>query len=338
MKILVVKHAALGDVIRTAYILPGLHAKYSPVQIYWLTAAGSVEALRFNPYITRILTFEGDEESLRQLTFDLVISLDDEENILHRLSAISCRKLVGAYLQQDCPTYTPDAAEWFDMGLLSRHGREVADRLKKDNSRAHHEILAAMLDIRIDRAEFYNSSVIEADVARNFDGNYFNIGLNSGAGGRWIGKQLHPDATIELIRILLRLEIDGKPVRVYLLGGKQEQERHAAITAAVAAPALFDAGTANSLLEFAAIIKQCDYLISSDSMSLHLAISQRVKNLSFYSPTSAAEIGTFGTGVKVVSLADDYCSYRRETDTSSLTALRLAGRFCDHLGLMMESR
>ncbi len=87
------------------------------------------------------------------------------------------------------------------------------------------------------------------------------------------------------------------------------------------------------ILEFAALIKNLDYLISSDSLALHLAIAQKIKNLSFYAPTSAQEIGTFGTGIKIQSTADDYCSYKKDADNTTITVERICNAFYEHLEL-----
>ncbi len=323
MKILIIKFGALGDVVRTAYILPGLHRKYNNPAVTWLTSPGSFELLRFNPYISDIATPEFRLARVCETKFDLVISLDDEADILKYIDGLKFRDLIGAYLQDGVAQYTASAAAWFDMGLISRFGKEKADALKKENKREHNQIFADMFGITINAPLFFNSPVIEEKSARLFDRNCFNIGLNSGAGARWRSKQLSLPETISLIRILLSRSIQGKRTRVYLLGGREETVRHDGIRAAVRSDWLFDAGNDNSLLEFAAVIRGCDYVISSDSLALHLAIAQNIRNLSFFAPTSAEEIGTFGTGVKLASLAPDYCCYRQDADTSTITAERI---------------
>jgi heptosyltransferase II len=45
--------------------------------------------------------------------------------------------------------------------------------------------------------------------------------------------------------------------------------------------------------------------------------------LCFFAPTSGAEIELYGRGEKVLSTSADYCSYRRDADTGSLTVERL---------------
>jgi len=329
--ILIVKCGSHGDVVRTSYVLPGLSKKYNPSRIYWLTSGSSFDLLRYNPYVEELCTPEFNQTRLRGVTFDLVFSLDDEVDALRSFEGLRFRRIVGALPGGGQAAYTEDSAPWFDMGLISRFGKERADDLKKENRREHNEILASMLDIEIRTPRFYNSSLIEKRMSRSFRNGFFKVGLNSGAGSRWPSKRLPMAETIRLVDELLSMKIGGRETCVYLLGGAEEAARHEEIRRAVPSERLVDTGNENSLLEFAAIIRHCDYMISSDSLALHLAVSQGVRNASFYAPTSAAEIGTFGTGVKVLSQSDDYCSYRGDADNSTITARRILDAMKGHL-------
>lgn len=327
MKILIVKFGALGDVIRTTYFLKALYERYDAPKIYWITSLAATDLLRFNPYIYKLTT---DFNMLKSEKFDLCLSLDDETNILEQVQALDAKKTTGAYLENNTRKYSDDAAVWFDMGLISRFGKEEADRKKVANTLSHTEIFSQMLDIDIKEAQFYNSSIIEEQVSNASYQNELCIGINSGAGGRWESKKMPLDEVILLIQKLMD-KFGGKcKLRLLLLGGDAEKERNESIMNAVDSPCLELADSNNSLLEFAAIVKSCDYLVSSDSLALHMAISQGVPNLSFYAPTSAAEIDTFGTGVKVISTASDYCSYSGDCDNSSITAARLFEAFEAH--------
>ncbi len=331
MQILILKFGALGDVVRTAYILTGLMQKYPKASISWLTSTLSSDLLRFNPYIENIYIDKVKSTKFTKPHFDLVISLDDEVAVLQNLESITFDRLIGAYLNNGVTYYTEDAAIWFDMGLISNYGKAIADELKKKNTLEHNDILARMLNITVKEPLFYNSFIIEHAMRGQFDRNYFCIALNSGSGARWASKQLRIEEATTLIRSLLSMRIQGKPAKVYLLGGMDEIARHRAIIDEIRSPHLHDTGSGNTLLQFAAIIKNCDYVITSDSLALHLAIAQGIKNTSFYAPTSATEIGTFGTGVKVVSLSDDYCSYDKDADTSTITAERILEAFTSHV-------
>ena len=46
--------------------------------------------------------------------------------------------------------------------------------------------------------------------------------------------------------------------------------------------------------------------------------------MAFFAPTSAAEIELYGLGEKVCSTSADYCSYKADTDNSTITPDRLA--------------
>ena len=72
------------------------------------------------------------------------------------------------------------------------------------------------------------------------------------------------------------------------------------------------------------MVRGLDLLITSDTLALHLAIAQGVPSVSYYAPTSATEINTFGTGRKIVSTSPDYCNYRPDADNSTITAGRIS--------------
>lgn len=330
--ILVIKLAALGDVVRTSFFLSGLCKKYSKAKIYWLTQKNAIDILKYNPLIFSVITPDRVAEIV-PVHFDLIISCDEDKTAMQALSGLKCSDLIGVYVDKSCHiVYTRNSAKWFDMSLISRFGKARADELKKKNKKAHHEIWARILDINVGNPPFlYNSKAFEKRMCQKFSAEYFNIGLNSAAGNRWPAKSLPIDEVIALIRKLLKLRINNKPVRIYLLGGPDETGRHKTLKEVFPHESVVDSGNNNSLLEFTAIIKCCDYIISSDSLALHLAIGQGRPNLSFFAPTSAAEIGTFALGVKVVSRKPDYCTYKKNVDVSDITADRLYGAFKKHV-------
>jgi heptosyltransferase-2 len=76
-RILIIKLDAMGDVLRTTCILPGLKNRWPQSAITWITDPASVPLLRNNPYVHEIIPYGPD--ALLQLSirkFDAVISLD----------------------------------------------------------------------------------------------------------------------------------------------------------------------------------------------------------------------------------------------------------------------
>jgi heptosyltransferase-2 len=110
---------------------------------------------------------------------------------------------------------------------------------------------------------------------------------------------------------------------VVLFGAGQDFTKNAALVAQQGADNLVAINTDASVQHLAAAIGGLDYLISSDSLALHMAIAQDVAFTAFFSPTSAVEIDDWGFGTKVASTAPDYCSYRKDADNSTITADRI---------------
>jgi heptosyltransferase-2 len=221
------------------------------------------------------------------------------------------------------------------MGKISQFGPEKADQLKKENKLTHTAIFSRILGIQISRPLFFGSSVINTLIGDQMSSEFFRIGINSGSGGRWESKRLPIPETIDLIIRLLKYSIMGKNVFIELLGGVDEQERNFKIKDTFKSNNLVRVfESSDSILHFSALVSNCNYIITSDSLAMHLAIAQSVPNLTFFAPTSAVEIDTFGTGVKVVSTSPEYCNYKSDSDNSSITADRIFGTFIHHLSLL----
>jgi ADP-heptose:LPS heptosyltransferase len=335
MNLLIIKHGALGDVVRTSYFLPGLIRKHgADTCIFWLTTPAAVDLLRHHPQVYRIATHPSE---LADTTFDCIISLDDETSAASATSQLKHRRLIGAYMQSGKLVYTPDSAAWFDMGLISRHGKPEADRRKKANHRSHAAIFSEILGITIDKGSFYNTPLIEQRWQQRVDSESFRIGINPFAGNRWPAKALRMEEIRKLVPALLDYEVAGRSVKIYFFAEGEVRQRLEEF-AGEFSQRVEVLKTSDSVLDFAAAIKATNYLITSDSLGLHLAIAQGVPNLSFYAPTSAAEIDTFGTGIKVCSTSPDYCSYRKDADNSSITADLLVHTARTHIGAFRSER
>ncbi len=345
-EVLILKTAALGDVLRTTSILPGLAATISGARITWVTAPGAVDLVRTHPGVAEVVALDTQdaaslarvEERLAATRWTRVISLDDEEPLCALASRLRTERLSGATLDaagRRC--YTPDVAPWFDMGLLSVHGKDAADALKVANLRSHAEIYADMLGLPMGRPALHLTAEArdfaaafaqrhDLDARRHeLDARRPVIGLNTGAGGRWLSKQLSPERTVEFARALA--EHVPSSATFVVFGGDSEEQRNAEILAGLASAGLgtraVDAGTRNGLLPFAGLVGLVDLLVTSDSLALHVAVALDRPVVAFFAPTSAAEIELFGLGEKVASTSPDYCSYRADADNSSVTAERL---------------
>ncbi|MBI2658461.1 glycosyltransferase family 9 protein [Candidatus Woesearchaeota archaeon] len=316
MKILIIKLGALGDVIRTTAVLPGLKEKYGGCRIDWATKKGSAGFLKNNGLIGKIYLIE-DAEKLRHKKYDILISLDDDYEACELASSMPSKKIIGSCLKNGKRMYTDNSSPWFDMGLISRLGKRKADLLKAKNKKTYPEIMYRILGLKYLKQEpMLALGRKELDFGGRFAKKHgirksdFAIGINTGAGGRWEDKKLSIEKTAELID---KLNMQIKNARPILFGGPEEMERNKKIKK-LAGTGVIDAGCSNSLMEFVSLVNLCDVLVTSDSLALHIGVALKKKVAAFFYPTSSAEIELYGRGIKIMGKGKDYCSYKPKCD------------------------
>lgn len=317
-KILIVKHGAFGDVVRTSYFAKSIKEKYENSIIHWYTSSLSSEILAKNQYIDKLVTEINDIACEK---YDIIYSLDDEIDIIKKITNLNKRRIVGAFLENNTISYTHDSSEWFDMGLLSKYGKDIADKLKKDNLKSHSDIFKKIFNVEKVEPYFpYKFNKLEDE--------YFQIGINPYAGGRWKSKELD---SLELTTLVSNLSdfFNEKKIkyRIILLGAREDRLRNLLLFKE--SENLIIPNTDNSIIDLARVISGLNLLISSDSLAMHLAIAQGVDFIAFFTATSAAEIDTFSKGLKIASLSMDYCSYKKDADNSTITAKRIMENFLE---------
>lgn len=318
MRILIIKLGAIGDVLRTTKYLPALKDKYPGCRISWLTKRSSYDILKNNQFLSKIFLIE-DKINLENEKFDLVISLDDEEQACKIASEVKADKIIGNYIKDGKKNYTKETRAWFDMGLSSRLGKEKADKLKAINTKTYQELHFKMLGFQGDEWKTYEPQLILDDKDIKFAEDFalknkinfkdLVIGVNTGAGGRWKDKKLSIEKTVELIEKLIQ-EIKCK---ILLFGGPAEQERNNRILEKISNKKnVIDAGCNNSLTEFSGLVNLCDVLVTSDSLALHIGVALKKKIVVFVGPTSANELYLYARGIKVVPDYECKCCYKPE--------------------------
>ena len=317
MNILIIKLGAIGDVIRTTSILPGLKAKYKNCKIDWATKSESFDVLKNNNLISNIYLINKNPPKKSNKKYDLVISLDDDYEACALATKADAKKIIGSYLKDNKKTYTKSSSLWFDMGLNSRFGKKAADQMKAKNKRTYQEIMYKILGLSYKKQEpililnkkelsfgkkfAKKNNIGETDVV---------IGINTGAGGRWEDKKLSIEKTEELIDKLNR---NIKNAKLILFGGPEERKRNEKIKKLVKT-GIIDAGCNNSLMEFASLVNLCSVLVTSDSLALHTGVALKKNVVCFFCPTPSAEIELYSRGEKILAKKGCLCCYKPKCD------------------------
>jgi heptosyltransferase-2 len=170
---LIIKLGAMGDVLRTTTLLRAL-----PGPVTWVTRTASLPLLANIPQIRELLPLESEAAALRGRRFALAACLDDEPEACRLLDLVEADRRVGAYLQDGRVTYGESARSWYDMGLVSRFGKERADELKRENQRSYQELLFEMFGLRF-QGEDYVFGYAPRDASRR------QVGIEMRADARW---------------------------------------------------------------------------------------------------------------------------------------------------------
>lgn len=311
-RILIIKLAALGDVLRTTVILPGIKQEFPNSTITWLTAPGAADLLKGNPLIDELWTLDAEAAvRLNVREFDVVFSPDADPHAATLAAAVRAEEKRGMILHphgQVLPA-NPEAETWLEMGAF--------DQVKKANQRTYQSLIYQTLKLPYDRQEL--SLVLRDDElawARSFldEGrDSFRqetvpgaksdalpaqpiVGLNLGGGGRWKKKQWKPHH----FETFGRHVIEELGARLLLIGGRQEaallNELQSKLPAGV-----ISSGPDRTLRQTASLIGQCAVIVTGDSLALHLASALRVPTLVLLGPTSAAELELYDRGEHVIA-------------------------------------
>jgi heptosyltransferase-2 len=259
-KTLIIKQAAAGDVVRTTSILNVLEGK-----VYWVVNAENAPLFSdIGPGLELITNADTALATLSKERFNLVVSLEEQMNCAQLASSISAQKLTGVYLQGDRLTYTDDAADWFDMSLISKKGQQNANELKLKNSLSFQHILFKMVGRKFANHPpiIYRDETLEKVPGL--------IGIDSRVGETWPNKRW-----TGYDELILLLKSDGYTIKLF---GYKENVR-----------------------EYLDEIATCSCIISGDSLPMHVAIAYEIPSIAIFNCTPPNEIHGYGLLRKIVS-------------------------------------
>jgi ADP-heptose:LPS heptosyltransferase len=307
-RILIIKKAAMGDVLRTTCILEPLHKKFPDHAIVWFTSEESREVLDGNPYIDEIWTDNFETlQALSYFLFDTVVNLDLSPDSLIAAGTAHAKKFYGfRYEKTGTVSWSGKAAgEWF---LMSHN-----DKIKKTNKKTYQHIISEILEL-----ESFGEIVVplkreSAAKAEKFAEKHrlqgkTVIGVNTGSGSRWSTKRWPEENFLKLFSLLK----NGK-YSIILFGGKEEKEimRRLSKKSPVL---LINTGWNNTVADFFALLNLCDIVLTSDTLALHAATGLKKQVIALFGPTSASEIEPYGRVTKIITPLECRCCYKRECD------------------------
>ena len=279
MKTLIIKIGATGDVVRTTPLLTQL-----PGEVVWLSECKNLPLLNGVWGNLKALAWE-ERDLLETDRYDLIVNLEDSFEVGEYVGGLQARRLFGAYLEQGVLRYTDDSRAWFDLSLISRHGRREADRLKYLNRLTYQELIFTGLGFSFQGQKY----LLPDSGSTNLSG---DVAIASEAGPVW------PMKTWAYFAELTQ-ELKARGLTVNILPRR------------------------SSLLAHLADVRGHSFLVSGDSLPMHFALGSGIKCLSLFTCTSPWEIYGYGVQQKLVSPSLHEFFYKRNFDVRATTAIPL---------------
>jgi hypothetical protein len=278
MNILIAKLGATGDVVRTTTLLRQLRGHVS-----WLVEAKNVVVVQNVQENLRCVPWE-ERDSLKDRTYDLVVNLEDTVEVGDFLGTLDLKQLWGAYADSEGRMrYTADAQQWFDLSIISRHGRGQADKLKYKNRRTYQALIFEGLGLRFEGEPYCLPEAPETSLKGD-------VAIAAEAGPVWPMKKW-----------------------AYYEDLKQELEKTGLIVNVLP--------KRSSLLEHLADVRGHRCLVGGDTLPMHLALGSEIPCVTLFNCTSPWEIHDYGLQKKIVSPLLDEFFYKRGFDERAITAI-----------------
>ena len=302
MNCLIIKTGALGDVVRTQYFAKYILEQKS-YKVHWFTSPESEIILKGNQFIEAIYT---EFSEFKNKHWDVIYSLEDDLETLSKVTSLKFEKFIGLSICNNKVSYTTDTSLWNDMGIHSSFGIAHANRLKRNNKKSHLEIFSEIFQVSNVNPN-WKGIVPSIKIQKKEN---LIVACNMFAGKRWPNKSASAKTVLNLLKLL---ENDPKIYEVRLIGTYSDWEpflnQHNKSN-------YYPTATIDDLKE---VIYNCDYLLTCDSLAVHIAAAVGTPYICFFGPTSADEIKVPNVRYKnIISRAPGYCSYNPNAEITGI--------------------
>src|SRR6266550_814983 len=278
MNVLIIKLGATGDVVRTTPLLRRLSGS-----VTWITAAKNGVFLGALADNLRHFSWKARARAL-DIPYDLAINLEDTPEVALFLKTVRPAEIFGAYADSsERLRYSDNSKCWFDLSLISAHGKLRADKLKFQNRQTYQELVFEGLGFRFAGERYLLPEPIETGLSGD-------VAIAADAGPVWPMKRW---AYYDELK--QRLEEQGLVVNVL--------PKRA------------------SLLEHLSDVENHRCLVGGDSLPMHFALGTGKRCVTLFTCTSPWEIYGYGVQRKIVSPLLEEFFYKRGYDKRATTAI-----------------
>lgn len=227
----------------------------------WVTSRESKDILENNGYAKVVICEEFDNNEI----YDIAINLDEDERALFLISTINALKKLGYGLRPK--EYIKDK-KYYPLNFQSAYAYllSVDDFLKfKQNTLTYQQIIFQMLNLECfgEPDYVFNPHLYTNQIEKR-------VGFNTMVGERWPTKSWNN--WIQLEKKLTKEEFKVS-----------YQKQH------------------NTINEYVNWINTCEYVVTCDSLGMHIALALKKKVVALFTVTCINEVEMYGRGIKLGS-------------------------------------
>ena len=305
-RILIIKCGAMGDVLRSTAILHQLSG--TNTEITWITHQNAIPLLENNRFVDHIFDAKSTAviSLLQQVQFDALYSLDNDQFGGSLAAMAKAKNRFGFGIDENGKVlgYTKQATRWL--------ATSIDDTLKKQNQRSYPSILfeicglsfSAQKDTMVLPQSWPPVTKFNASKTRK------TCGFVVGAGPRWPEKSLSLPKCRELIERLNAHHID-----CILIGGPDESETINTIQ--TWGLPVTNTGTNNPIQDVIGFLDACYFVVTGDTLSMHIAVALKKRVYTFVGPSSAQELEPYGVMTLLRPPLDCVCCYLTHCEKST---------------------
>lgn len=283
LRVLVVKLAAAGDVIRTTPLLRKLRATHPHCWITWLTETPEVVPTRSfdSDGADEVLTWGHDSTlTAEQTPWDWAIILDKDRPACALSSRVKAKRRSGYELQNGRPAPVDQAAnEKFLTG--------IDDHLNRANRLSYPQEIFRICGYEWQGEEYLLDPCSEQSLPEGIPQGRPLMGLNTGCAPRWKSRLWPENYWTELATELCKAGYG-----VLLLGGPLEHEKNLRIAAVGGATYL----GYFPLRQFIRLVGEIDLMVTAVTMAMHVAIGLKKRLVLFNNIFNPHEFELYGRG------------------------------------------
>ena len=257
MNTLIIKLGATGDVVRTTPLLEKLSGR-----VTWITAAKNVPLLES---VNNLNCISWEQRySIAKVRYDFIVNLEDTPESAEFVQTLKYGRLFGSFIDANGKlVYTNDSRGWFDLSLISRFGKQEADRLKLENRRTYQDLIFDGIGFWFDGEKYLLPEPSKTDLSGD-------VAISPKAGSVWPMKNWSYYAELKC-----QLEAQGLVVNML-------PERA-------------------TLLEHLGDVRNHRVLVSGDSLPMHFALGTGTRCVTLFTCTSPWEIFDYGVQRQITS-------------------------------------